>query len=151
MSPGFLQILLNNGCRFLSLSKARIFEGHIFDNFLNKPTKLRYLNLSDLPGYFSSRTSTKLLEFCFSLEKLSLQKLHLTSPLVDSICFQNGKSLKVLDLSSCSLGNNPEESRNRLDLIVKNCVELKELNLSDTRLSENSLAFLATNLTPKVS
>ena len=45
---GLLKILLENGCKYLSLSRARI----IGPLDLNKPTRLRYLNLStDLLNY----------------------------------------------------------------------------------------------------
>ena len=45
---GLLKILLENGCKYLSLSRARI----IGPLDLNKPTRLKYLNLStDLLNY----------------------------------------------------------------------------------------------------
>jgi hypothetical protein len=53
--------------------------------------------------------------------------------------------LEVLDLFKCQ-GVNFEE----IQLIINNCCELKELNLSDTYLSQDSVKFLVKQLTPKV-
>ena len=60
-------------------------------------------------------------------------------------CAQNGTTLQVLDLFKCQ-GVNFEE----IQLIINNCCELKELNLSDTYLSQDSVKFLVKQLTPKV-
>ena len=53
--------------------------------------------------------------------------------------------MKVLDLSSCK-GLGLES----IQLIVRNCVELRELNLEYTKLSRESISLLSNELTTKV-
>ena len=136
----FLQLLLDMGCKYLSLSNSRIL-GCLN---LNKSTRLEYLNLSVRPIYPFTQVKN-LLEVCFCLQKLSLRKMDISQEMVNSICAQNGKTLKILDLSDCFF------TKEKLELIIQFCLELRELNLSRTRLPEDSIAFLANNITTKVS
>ena len=46
-------------------------------------------------------TFEDLLSFCHSLQKLSIAYLDISSNMVNSICYQNGKVLKILDLCLC--------------------------------------------------
>ena len=87
----------------------------------------------------------ELLESCSSLEKLSMYNLKLSFKMISSICSQNGKTLKILDLEGC-YGLDLEA----IQLIVQNCVELREINFANTRLSDDSFKFLVNNLTRKV-
>ena len=58
---------------------------------------------------------------------------------------QNSTSLTVLDLhNSHGLNALPFED------LVKNCFKLKEANFGETDLSEQNIAFLCNNLTPKI-
>ena len=65
---GFVQLVLNSGCKYLSLYWAQILQG---DNELKleKPCKLRYLDLSDC----KCRTEDieEILSSCYFLEKLT--------------------------------------------------------------------------------
>ena len=97
----FLQRLLDSGCKYLSLSEA-ILEGTLN---LPKASTLKYLNLSSF-GLKNRDNSEKLLESCYSLQKLSLSRFQLSSKLINSTCLQNGKTLRILDLSECSLSPN---------------------------------------------
>ena len=54
-------------------------------------------------------------------------------------------SLQMLHLVDCG-----KLSFGSIQHIVKNCVNLTEMNLTLTYLSENSVKFLASNLTPKI-
>jgi len=135
----FLQLLLDMGCKYLSLSNSRIL-GCLN---LNKSTRLEYLNLSVRPIYPFTQVKN-LLEVCFCLQKLSLRKMDISQEMVNSICAQNGKTLKILDLSDCFF------TKEKLELIIQFCLELRELNLSRTRLPEDSIAFLANNITTKI-
>ena len=68
------------------------------------------------------------------------------SMIIEAFSLKNGKTLKVLDLSSCK-GLVLES----IQLIVRNCLELKELNLEYTKLSNESISLLSNELTTKVS
>ena len=173
---GFLQKLLDSGCKYLSLSYATS-EGTMN---LPKISRLEYLNLTGF-GLKNKDNSEKLLESCYSLQKLSLSSFQLSSKLINSTCLQNGKTLRILDLSECSLSPNDKScfngkfkcSLNSYDTpyepydpydnsclngkytapiqqIVKNCTELKELSLRRTPLHVESIDILVFNLTPKI-
>ena len=158
---GFLQKLLDHGCKYLSLSEAFV-EGTLS---LQKACRLKYLNLNGFERYSNRENSEKMLEASYSLEKLSLSQIHISSKLISNISLQNGTTLKVLDLSRCTFciyENNCtyrgwaclKDSNCTSDLpikqIVDNCTELKELNLSATELCEKSIEFLVSNLTSKI-
>ena len=150
---GFLQKLLDSGCKYLNLS------GAILDGTLNlsRASRLLYLNLSRFP---KRENSEKLLESCYSLQKLSLSYFHLSSKLISSASLQNGKTLRVLDLSNCTLceisnhANSDCRSNcaNTISIrqIVENCTELTELSLHKTKLCEKSVDILCFNLTSKI-
>mgnify|MGYP002825539027 CR=1 FL=1 len=70
---------------------------------------------------------------------------YITSKMVKSICYQNGRTLQVLNLSFCS-GLDLESIQD----ITKNCVGLKNVDLSSTGLSKESINFLVHNLTHEV-
>ena len=152
----FLQKLLDSGCKYLSLSEA------ILEGTLNPPkaSRLKHLNLFGF-GLKNRDNLEKLLESCYSLQKLSLSaknlagRYHLSSKLINSISLQNGKTLRVLDLTHCSLCPNLYNCNNceytcGIQLIVKNCTELKELSLHRTRLHVKSIDILVSNLTSKI-
>ena len=73
---GFLQKLLSSGCKYLSLSEA------YSEGTLNMPraSRLQYLNLSGfgLGLKCNKENSEKLLDSCYSLQKLSMSKFHLS-------------------------------------------------------------------------
>ena len=68
------------------------------------------------------------------------------SKIIEAFSLKNGKTIKVLDLSSCK-GLVLES----IQLIVRNCLELRELNLEYTKLSNESISLLSNKLTTKVS
>ena len=61
------------------------------------------------------------------------------------ISYQNGRTLQILDLFGCK-GLNLASIQH----IVKNFVELTEVNFSSTGLARDSIDFLANNITSKV-
>ena len=165
---GFLQKLLDNGCEYLSLYQAilvdnlNLTDGLSFFDTLNitKASKLKYLNLSAISN---RKNSIKLLQSCYSLQKLSMSKFHLSSELIRSIGLQNGKTLRVLDLSRSTFCANDNCTYLELLLstsicdvpgaimqIVKNCTELRELSLYKTKLCETSIDILVSMLTSKI-
>ena len=130
----------------------------ILEDTLNmrKASKLKYLNLSGFGIKCNQlQNSEELLESCYSLEKLSLRKCHLSYKLIYSISFQNGKTLKVLDLSECTFCSNEENCtypHNRCTCtvpilqIVENCTELLELSLFKTKLDKKSVTILVSSI-----
>ena len=145
-----LQKLLDSGCKYLSLSEATL-EGNLN---LPKTSRLQYLNLSGfaLKSASNRENSEKLLKSCYSLQKLSLSNFHLTVKLIDSTCLQNGKTLKVLDLSKCNFQHKCMNFQYTAPIqqIVGNCTELKELSLHDVYLTKNSIEILVSKLTTKI-
>ena len=151
---GFLQRLLDSGCKYLSLSGA-FLEGTLN---LPKASRLKYLNYSG--GFDHVENSEKLLESSYSLEKLSLSNLHLSSKLISIISLQNGKTLTVVDLSQCNLCIKNYNCVSyptvhcdyslSIQQFVENCTELKELSLYMTKLCENSVDILLSNLTSTI-
>ena len=112
-------------------------------NLKIKSNELKYLDLSACDG--NESFFEEILESCSSLEKLSMYNLNPSFKMISSICSQNGKTLKILDLEGC-YGLDLEA----IQLIVQNCVELTEVNFAITRLSDDSVKFLVNNLTSKV-
>jgi hypothetical protein len=164
---GFLKKILDHGCKYLSLSEATL-EGTLN---LQKASRLKYLDLSGFEPKSNRENSEKMLEASYFLEKLSLSQFHLSSKLISIISLQNGKTLKVLDLSQSTFCRNENNctctvalyvtgfrclndssciSDVPIEQIVENCSALKELNLSSTQLCEKSVDFLVSNLTPKI-
>ena len=142
-------------------SRGKLLPESILEGALNmkKASKLKYLNLTGVGLKCNQlQNSEELLESCNSLQKLSLSKCHLSYKLIYSISFQNGKTLKVLDLSRCTLCTKRNNCMTRMTCkntisiwqIVKNCTELKELNLHRTDLTEKSIVTLVSNLTSKI-
>ena len=145
---GLIQNLLNSGCEYLSLNEA------VLDGALNlqKVSSLKYLNLAAIKS--DRQNSEEILEYCYSLQKLSLSEFYLSSKLIRLTSFQNGKTLRVLDLSNCTFNrynvHYQEHEFNCIQKIVENCTELKELSLYMTRLCEKSIEFLVFYLTPNI-
>ena len=142
---GFLQKLLDSRCKYLSLSGASL------EGILNLPkvSRLKYLNMSD---FRDRENSEKLLGSTYSLEKLSLSHLHLSSKLISLTSLQNGKTLMVLDLSYCTLCT---EEMNcyctpKIQQIVENCTELTEFSLYMTKLCKKAVDILCSSLTPNI-
>ena len=145
---GLIQNLLNSGCEYLSLNEA------VLDGALNLPnvSSLKYLNLAAIKS--DRQNSEEILESCYSLQKLSLSEFYLSSKLIRLTSLQNGKTLRVLDLSNCTFNrynvHYQDHEFNCIQKIVENCTELKELSLYMTRLCEKSIEFLVFYLTPNI-
>ena len=155
---GFLQMVLNNGCKYLNLAHASI-HGTLT---LKSPSKLAYLDLTNnrhvVRQYDNGesfrkilliqKNSEELLGSCQSLKKLSLNYLRFFSEeqrdnRMKSIFEKNGKSLEVLNVTK-------SWDLEALKIAVNSCIELKELNLVKKNLTEDAINFLVNNLTPKI-
>ena len=139
MPTDFLEMVLGNGCKYLSLQRSKL-KGKLF---FQQKSKLKYLDLSFSKS--TIKTFDEIIKSCHSLQKLSLANLPLTVDRINTICSQNSKTLQVLDLSS-GQGLSITSVQN----IVAKCVELKEINFADTMLSQDSVNFLVQNLTSKI-
>ena len=101
LSAGLIQLVLENGCKYLGISGT--IYGHLM------PTKTMKLNHLVISNVFSVNTLDVILASCYSLEKLSLNNVHLSYSMISSICNQNAKTLKVLNLQGCSREDEGEE------------------------------------------
>ena len=136
---GFVNLVLKNGCKYLNLSWTEL-EGNLS---LKKMPQLKYLDLTMCKA--EKEVFEDLLSFCYSLQKLSIAYLDISSSMVNSICYQNGKVLKILDLCLCKGLN-----QTSIQIIVRNCFELREINLGSTNLTEDTIEDLTKNLTQKI-
>ena len=65
------------------------------------------------------------------------------------ICQQNGRTLQILDLTFMKIRKDPLTSDD-IQLIVDNCVNLKEVDFTGCRLSENCVEILVNNISQNV-
>ena len=105
--------------------------------------QLKFLTLDGAKS--KTKMLDKLLDSCHSLEGLNLECFSFSSKRIKSLCFKNHLTLQKVDFSSC-YGLNLESVK----LIVDNCVEIKDLRLTDSQLSKLSLHYLVNNLTIKI-
>ena len=139
---GFLQMVLNNRCKYLTLRSSCI-QGALK---LDRPTQLKYLDLRNTNST-SDEVLEELLGSCRSLQKLSVTKKFL----VNRISQENWNSLEVLEVLDFERGFDYDcLDLESLKLVIKSCIELKELNLAQRYLSEDAINFLVNNLTPKI-
>ena len=138
------QIFTNGAHLSLLRSKICILKLYGSPMKLNQCCELKVLDLGHCNADY--QVLTELLTSCHSLEKLSMKGFTFNSKIIEAFSLKNGKTLKVLDLSSCK-GLVLES----IQLIVRNCLELKELNLEYTKLSNESISLLSNKLTTKVS
>ena len=137
---GLLQLILENGCKRINTSSQIV--GTLT---LNQESQLEFLNCWNT----EPRVLTVLLASCHSLEQLHLRNIILNHEMILSICYQNGRTLKVLKLAHCKSTLTMDDVWIRL--IIDNCVGLSVLDLIDTKLSEESIEYIANNLTPTIS
>ena len=150
----FVKMVIENGCQYLSLLYMKLgtpgepismTSDEVF--CLDRASCLKYLDLTFCEAHIL--IFEEILASCRSLQKLSMASTLdiqlITSKMIDSICYQNGRTLQTLDLSFCS-GLNLES----IQKITQNCVGLKNVDLFATGLSIDSINFLVNNLTPEV-
>ena len=149
----FLKIAINNGCKYLSLYPHEI-DGKLE---LNQVSSLIYLKLHKPYGsvdfidkYKIVIAMEELLTSCVSLQKLSMHYLALSLGMVNIISNQIGKTLQVLDLSGCKIGESWEIKLEPVQIIVRNCINLKEVNFDNTILSKEAIRCLVENVTPSI-
>ena len=154
VSTEFLHMILNNGCKHLSLKRTDLVGNLCLGNTF----QLKYLDLDNctdigIKGYRSYpcvKVQEDLLASCYSLEILSLAHQPLTSEIVRNICYQNGKTLQILDLCGSDVFSRVQFNVEAMKQIIYNCTELRELDLSFIPIPTDGLDYLAKTLTPKI-
>ena len=122
VSYKLLKKAVENGCRYLSLYSACLYDGEHSKMSLN----LKYLEMSqmrnddDEPG--TLEVPEGLLKNCHSLQKLALENLVVGSEDIKHIG-KNGETLKVLNLADICLCIYPKGTKT-IKKLFKKCVEL---------------------------
>ena len=140
----FLEKAVENGCRYLSLAFADLYD---YENS-KIPLNLLYLEMSRGNGLGPSLRGPYrgILKNCHSLQKLALPNWMLNREDINHIG-ENGQTLKVLNLAEVRWSYDPSLT----ELMFKRCVELNELNFSNLGpYSSDILTALVDNLTPKI-
>ena len=150
VAPGFLEYIINNGCKYLGLGLAQIaqIDG---ESLKCNPSQLKCLDLSFCRG--SLQVFDDLLSSCHSLEKLALTsqcQILQNKDLVKTMCHQFGTSLQVLDVSNCYRPNMEIIDLEMIQLLIGSFSQLKEVNFGNTYLSEESLDYVCNNLSENV-
>ena len=150
VAAGFLEYVINNGCKYLGLGLAQIAQ--IDGKSLKcNPSQLKCLDLSFCRG--SLQVFDDLLSSCHSLEKLALtSQCHIlqNKDLVKTMCHQFGATLKVLDVSNCYRPSMEILDLEMIQLLIGSFSQLKEVNFGNTYLSEESLDYVCNNLSENV-
>lgn len=139
----FLEGLLATNCKYLSLNGVLIGNSKFKaceKLKLNGNSSLKYLDLSWCES--TVEDIEVILASCHTLEKLSLANLELTPNMINSICTQNGETLTLLNLSYCCTGLDLEA----VTRILRECVNLKEINFGHTKLTAETENYIAQNL-----
>ena len=165
VSSKFVKWVLEKGCQHLSIKTSK-FEGELL---LNKVSKVKSLDLFNCDA--DEESLQVLLKSCNSLQNVTLKhftkeiktpfsnemgttfyvfksnqgvcaKLFFNGRLAQTICNQNGNTLKTLQVSGAHM--------KFIKSIVDNCVELTELNLVNSMLNKEEIFYLVDNLTPKI-
>lgn len=130
-----------------SLATLFLTEFGLTQRMINSVCKnskqLKFLTLDGAKS--KTKMLDKFLDSCHSLEALNLECFSFSSKRIKSLCFKNHLTLQKVDFSSC-YGLNLASVK----LIVDNCVEIKDLRLTDSQLSKLSLHYLVNNLTIKI-
>ena len=140
---GLIQFILENGCKYLRIGTSKV-EGDLI------PTQTFKLKHLDAWAVKPVKTLEVILASCNLLEKLSLHYVHLSNSMISSIK-QNGRSLKQLNLTRCSIY--PYDSGNQnhfFQHFIDKCDVMTELNLEEVYCTNDSIDYLVNNLTVNI-
>ena len=159
VSINLVEKIFDRGCKTLRLKRCSItgaYLRHIFDNQLmvnyikidEKPDPSQLINLDLYQCEFTNGSLETLLSSSHSLKKLSLTEVNIN--LIDYDIFhtfysQNGQTLETLNLAFTHVID-----CFHIELLVKNCNGLKEVDLSDCRLSDHCIHLLVNGLTKNI-
>ena len=173
LSIDLVKRIINRGCKSLSLRGCIKVKGELYNSDLSIDCfkkrnsdlidqiqiattigKSQLINLELTQCNWSGCDWTRLcyenlLASCYSLKKLTIKRVSLTRNIFPRVCKQNGISLQILNLTFMKIRLKPL-TPNDIQLIVDNCVYLKEVDFTGCRLSENCVEILANNLSPSV-
>ena len=147
LTTEFLKLILRNDCKFLKLTNVQI-KGYLH---LRKSSNLTNLSLNRCA--IKNQVLEEFLGSCHSLTKLTLRGINVSNVNTRNLkkfVLQNRKTLQTLDLRTFKTLD-----LESIQFIINNCKELTVLNLQRHRndedvLSEESINYLANNLTEKV-
>ena len=146
VSYELLEKAVENGCKYLSLAFASLYGG---ENS-KMPLNLKYLEMSQDSDNEPGHVHEGLLKNCHSLQKLAMENLVLKTEDFRQIG-KNGTTLKVLNLADIGLLTPYSNRTKTIKNLFKRCVELIELNFSNSWFDESELfTAIAYNLTPKI-
>ena len=176
VSIDLVKRIINRGCKSLSLRGSIKVKGDLYNSDLSIDSNYRSKNRnSDWIDRIQTATTISksqlinleltqcnwsgcdwtrlcyksLLASCYSLKKLTIKRVSLTRYMFEKLCKQNGRTIQALDLTFMKISLSPLTPED-IQLIVDNCVNIKEVDFTGCRLSENCVEILANNLSPKV-
>ena len=159
MSISLVKRILDRGCTTLSLQRCRLtgtYSRYFYDDRLSKNLikKIRKSGSSQLVNLdlhqceFTNGSLETLLLLCHSLKKLSLTEYNInifSLSILRTFYSQNGQSLQTLNLAFTHVLDGEH-----IKLIVKNCVGLKEVDFSDSCLSDHCIRLLVNGITKNI-
>ena len=156
VSTDFLEMILENGCRFLDISLVVTLEDSLN---LEGRSELRHLDVSSYRP--ANQVFEKLLNSCHYLEKLAMRHSTQLPNVIFNICIQNCQTLQILNLANCEgTSNSPIHYKDlefeTVKIIADNCKNLKEINFSSSFGSigfidsERTIRYLVENITENI-
>ena len=160
MSINIVERILDRGCTTLSLQRCRLrgtYPRYFFDRGLSKilfkklspsPSSSQLINLDLYQCDFTNGSLETLMLSCHSLKKFSLTEYNINTfslSILRTFYSQNGQSLQILNLAFTHVLDGEH-----IKLIVKNCVQLKEVDFSDCCLSDHCMRLLVNGITKNV-
>ena len=145
--------ILDRGCKTLCLKRCRLKrEPCLHSKADEKPGSSQLINLDIYQCEFPNGCFEKLLSSNHSLKTFSLMDHNINQyffpyllPLFNTFYSQNGQTLQKLNLAFTRV-----VSEEHIELIVKNCTRLKEVDFTDCCLSYKGLHLLVNGITKNI-
>ena len=145
--------ILNRGCKSLCLKRCKLTEGSYFHSKADeKLSSSQLINLDMYQCEIPNGFLETLLSSSHSLKTFSLMDHDINRffypyllPLFGTFYSQNGQTLQTLNLAFTQV-----VSLEHIELIVKNCTRLKEVDFTDCSLSYEELHLLVNGITKNI-
>ena len=145
--------ILDRGCKTLCLNRCRLTGRSYFRSKLDeKPGLSQLINLNMYQCDFTNGFLATLLSSNHSLKTFSLMDHNINqytspflSPFFHTFYSQNGQTLRTLNLAFTHV-----VSDQHIELIVKNCIRLKEVDFTDCCLSYKGIHLLVNGITKTI-